>query len=101
MQFFIRFFDTFFDTCSVIPVLFGQSGIYIFKSTQYICSSPSWIFMSFPVGFVVSPVKNLLLDLTPDVFFFNFNLNLKKKSFPGDSISPLRRTESGDVNEGS
>ena len=51
-----------------IFVFLGKLCIYVFKSAQYIVSSPRWIFISFPVGFLTSLVENLLLGLTPEIF---------------------------------
>ena len=50
--------------------------------------SPRKIFILFPVDFVISRVKNLLLGLTPEDFS-------KFEIFPGESSSLHRGTETG------
>ena len=75
---------------------FWLNQVYLFLSQINIfINSPRWIFISSPVGFVVSsldflisPVENLLLGLTPEKFW-------KFDIFPGESSSPYRGTETG------
>ena len=50
--------------------------------------SPCKIFIFSKVGFVISPVVNLLLGLTLEIF-------LKSQIFSGESISIYRDTETG------
>ena len=50
--------------------------------------SPCKIFIFSKVSFVISPVVNLLLGLTLEIF-------LKSQIFPGESISIYRDTETG------
>ena len=60
-----------------------------FKAYIYIyIGSPNKIFILSQAGFFISPVKNLLLGLTPENF-------LKFKIFPGESSRPHRGTETG------
>ena len=60
-----------------------------FKAYIYIyIGSPNKIFILSPAGFFISPVRNLLLDLTPENF-------LKFEIFPGESSRPHRGTETG------
>ena len=80
---------------SVISVFLGKSGIYVFKSAQYICqfTSPDFHiipggFCSLPGGLPYLPSGNLLLGFTPKNF-------LKFDIFPGESSSPHRGTETG------
>ena len=61
-----------------IYVFLGKSGIYVFKSKQYIYQFTSLDFHITPVGFVVSPLENLLLGLTLEKFW-EFGI------FPGES----------------
>ena len=71
MQFFKDFLTL--KGYSVISLILGKSGIYVFNSVQYFCQFTSWDFYiipgSFrclpPIGFLISPVENLLLGLTP------------------------------------
>ena len=70
-----------------VYMVFSQSNIFI--------NSPRWIFISSPVGFfvslggfLISPVENLLLGLTPGKFW-------KFGIFPGESRSPHQSTETG------
>ena len=66
--------------------------VYMFLSQSNIfSSSPRWILISSSMGFVVSPVENLLLGLTPEKF-------RKFGILPGESSSPYRRTETGCIN---
>ena len=75
---------------------FWLNQVYMFSSQRNIfVSSPRWIFMSFPVGSVVSPVdflfpsvENLLLGFTPTKF-------LKFDIFSGESTSLHWGTETG------
>ena len=75
---------------------FRVNQVYMFLSQSSIfISSPRWIFISSPMGFFVSPVvflissvENLLLDLTPEKCW-------KFGTFPGQSSSPYRGTETG------
>ena len=70
-------------------VCFWLNKVYMFLSQSNIfINSPRWIFISFPVGFVISPVENLLLGLTPEKFW-------KFGIFPGESSSHHRGTETG------
>ena len=58
-----------------------------FKAYIYIyIGSPNKIFILSPAGFFISPVRNLLLGLTPENF-------LKFEIFSGESSRPHRRTE--------
>ena len=60
----------------------------LLSQSNILNSSLRWIFISSPVGFLISPVENLLLGLTPEMF-------LKLGIFPGESSSPYRGTETG------
>ena len=86
MQCFTRFVDTL--------RFLGQPGIYILCMYIYIyiyiyiSGSPRKIFILSPTGFVISPLRNLLLGLTPENF-------LKFEIFLGESISPHRGTDTG------
>ena len=73
-------FTRFVNTLSFL----GQPGMYIL--CIYIWGSPRKIFILSPTGFVISPLRNLLLGLTTKNF-------LKFEIFPGESISPHRGTD--------
>ena len=46
---------------------FRVNQVYmLFKSVNICVGSPRWIFISSPVVFVVSPIENLFLGLTPE-----------------------------------
>ena len=65
-------------------------GIYAFVfpfKTVCLWGSPHKIFKSSPAVFVLSPVRKLLLGLTPE--------NLKFEIFLGESSSPHRGTDTG------
>ena len=47
-------------------------------------SSSCWIFILSPIGFLASPMENLLLGLIPDFYIFH-----------GESTSPHRGTKTG------
>ena len=64
-----------------------MSVCFLFKAVC-LWGSPRKIFILFPAGFVISPVRNLLLGLTPEKF-------LKFEIFPGESSSPHQGTETG------
>ena len=69
-----------------------KKSIYRFLSQRNLFfSSHRWISISYLVVFVVSPMENLLLVLTPENFW-KFNI------FPGEVRSPHRGTETGCFN---
>ena len=88
MKYFIRFFRhlNLLNYCCVS----GSICMYIFKLAQYICHFALLDFniIPGPVGFVVSPVGNLLLGLTPENF-------AKFDIFPSELRSPYRTTKTG------
>ena len=62
--------------------------IFFKISTVYLWRSPRNTFILSPADFVISPVGNLLLGLTPKNVW-------KFKIFPGESSSPHRGTDTG------
>ena len=86
--------------CQATCVFLGQPGCLYVYTYEYMCvyflkiSIVSFwgycrkIFILSPVGFVISPVGNLLLGLTLKIF-------LKFKIFDGESSSLYRGTETG------
>ena len=63
----------------------NQAYMFLSQSNILISSLP-WIFISSPVGFLTSPVENLLLGLTPQKFW-------KFGIFPSELWSPYPSTE--------
>ena len=61
---------------------FWVSQVHISLSQRNVfVSSPCWIFISSPVGFVVCPVEHLLLGLTRK-FIENLKLSLLSRAVP-------------------
>ena len=60
----------------------GYMCVFLFKRVCF-SGSPRKIFILSPAGFVISPMRNLLLGLSPENC-------LKFEIFPGESSSPHR-----------
>ena len=70
---------------------FWLNQVYLFLSQINIfINSPRWIFISSPVGFVISPLENLLLGLTPEKFWkfeeYQYQYKLSKRGIFSNSI---------------
>ena len=85
---YIGFFQTFKAYFHIYIYIYIGICVCVLFETVCLRRSPRKVSILSPAGFVISPVKNLLLGLTPE------NI-LKFEIFPGETSSPHRDTETG------